>query len=315
MRENSSELDSDLVLRALMRRASWTLARIKPSNLTPFLFLLPALAIYGMFTLFPLGRLLVFSLHDWDGISKNPQWIWFDNYSAVFANKFFWLALRHNLWWVVLASIPIILGLALAVVLHFAKPRGRNIYRTLVFLPYTLAVVVSGFMWMWIYHPQTGAINAFLELIGLGWLARGWLGDPNTALSALAMAGAWSGYGFTMVLFLAGLGNIETALYDAASVDGASAWQRFRHVTLPGLANTTNVVVLIVFMNTMRVFDFVYVTTKGGPIDSTQVLSTIIYRETFQYFRVGYGSAFATVTLLIIMAASLIYLYVRERGR
>ena len=247
MRENPAESDSDLALYALMRRVSRTLVRIRPNSLTPFLFLLPALAIYGMFTLFPLGRLLVFSLQDWDGISKNPQWIWFDNYSAVFANKFFWLALRHNLWWVVLASIPIVLGLALAVVLHFAKPRGRNVYRTLVFLPYTLAVVVSGFMWMWIYHPQTGAINAFLELIGLGSLARGWLGDPNTALSALAMAGAWSGYGFTMVLFLAGLGSIETALYDAASVDGANGWQRFRHVTFPGLANTTNVVILIVF--------------------------------------------------------------------
>ncbi len=281
-------------------------------NLTPYFFILPAFAIYGMFTLFPLVRLFNYSFQDWDGISKNPKWVWLDNYEAVFHDKYFWLALRHNLWWVVLASIPIILGLALAVILHFANPRGRNVYRTLVFLPYTLSIVVSGIMWKWIYHPKTGALNAFLKLIGLGSLARGWLGDPDTALTALAMAGAWAGYGFCMVLFLAGLSNIETTLYDAASVDGANAWQRFRHVTLPGLANTMNVVVLIVFMNTMRVFDFVYVTTEGGPLDSTQVLATIIYRETFRYFHVGFGSALAVVTLFIMSVASLLYLYIRE---
>jgi raffinose/stachyose/melibiose transport system permease protein len=289
------------------------LSRLTSTNLTPYLFILPAFAIYAVFTLFPLGRLFIFSLQDWDGISKNPQWTGLDNYVTVFQDKYFWMSLGHNLWWVVLASIPIVLGLALAIILHFAKPRGRNVYRTLVFLPYTLAVVVSGFMWMWIYHPATGALNAFLKLIGLGSLARGWLGHPDTALTALAMAGAWSGYGFCMVLFLAGLGSIDKALYDAASVDGANAWQRFRYVTLPGLANTMNVVVLIVFMNTMRVFDFVYVTTKGGPVDSTQVLATIIYRETFQFFHVGFGSAFAVVTLAIILVASLVYLYVRER--
>jgi len=235
-------------------------------NLTPYFFILPAFAIYGMFTLFPLVRLFNYSFQDWDGISKNPKWVWLD-----------------------------------AVILHFANPRGRNVYRTLVFLPYTLSIVVSGIMWKWIYHPKTGALNAFLKLIGLGSLARGWLGDPDTALTALAMAGAWAGYGFCMA-----------TLYDAASVDGANAWQRFRHVTLPGLANTMNVVVLIVFMNTMRVFDFVYVTTEGGPLDSTQVLATIIYRETFRYFHVGFGSALAVVTLFIMSVASLLYLYIRE---
>ena len=287
--------------------------RLRLKKLTPFFFILPALVIYGLFLLFPLVRLFYFSALDWRGIRRTSKWEGLGNYKAVFQSEDFWMSLSHNIWWVLLASIPIILGLALAVVLHFPKPRGRNIYRTLVFLPYTLSVVISGVMWKWIYHPAMGALNAFLELIGLGAFTRGWLGDPNTALTALAMAGAWSGYGFCMVLFLAGLASIDKVLYHAAKVDGANAWQQFRYVTVPGLANTMNVVVLIVFIYTMRVFDFVYVTTEGGPLESTHVLATIIYRETFRFFHVGFGSAMAVVTMLIIFSASFFYLYIRER--
>ncbi len=282
--------------------------------LTPFLFLLPALGIYGTFTLFPLVRLFILSFQNWDGISKYPKWVWFDNYKLVFQGQDFWLALRHNLWWVLLALIPVILGLALAIVLHQSKPRGRNIYRMIMFLPYTLAVVVVALMFQWMYQSKTGQLNMLLKLIGLESLTHNWLSDPNTALTSLAMAGAWVGYGFCMVLFLAGLSNIDPVLYDAAQVDGANAWQKFVHVTLPELANTLNVVILIVFIYTMRVFDFVFITTKGGPVDSTHVLATIIYRETFKYFNVGYGSALSMITLLIILFASLIYMTLRERG-
>ncbi len=284
------------------------------SRFTPYLFILPALAIYGSFVIFPIIRLIYLSFQEWDGIDKNPKWIGLDNYKAIFVSDEFWEALGHNLWWVLLASIPIILGIALAVLLHYGKPRGRNVYRMLVFLPYTLSVVVSSVMWKWIYHGKTGALNELLRLIGLGQFAHGWLGDPNTALTALALAGAWTGYGFCMVLFLAGLANIDTTLYDAARVDGANAWQQFIHVTIPGLANTMNVVIVIVFIATMRVFDFVKVTTEGGPLTSTEVLATLIYRQTFQYFNVGYGAALSVVTMIIILVASLLYLYLRERG-
>jgi len=116
-----------------------------------------------------------------------------------------------------------------------------------------------------------------------------------------------------MVLFLAGLAAIDPVLYDAAQVDGANLWERFWYITIPGLANTLNVVVIIIFINTVRVFDFVFVTTNGGPMDSTTVLGTHIYRETFVNLKVGYGSAFAVVTLLIIVGATLIYIYLRER--
>lgn len=286
--------------------------RLRPAKLVPYLFLFPGFAIYTVFQLVPLVRLFVLGFENWNGMTP-PKWVWFENYITLFASSDFWSALSHNAWWVVLATIPIVLGLALAILLDQAKPRGRKIYRTLFFLPYTMSVIVDGVAWKWIYHPDMGPLGPIFRLLGLGFLAHGWLGDPDTALTALALAGAWVGYGFCMVLFLAGLAAVDRVLYDAARVDGAGRWQQFWYVTLPGIANTLNVVVLIVFINTVRVFDFVYVTTNGGPMSSTTVLGTLIYRQTFENLKVGYGSSIAVVTLLIIVAASLLYLFVRER--
>jgi len=283
-----------------------------PAKLIPYLFLFPGFALYTIFQLIPLIRLFIFSFEDWNGLIA-PKWIWFKNYITLFASNKFWSAVSHNAWWVVLATLPIIIGLALAVLLDQAKPRGRNIYRTFYFLPYTLSVIVVGVAWKWIYHPDIGPIGPFFKSIGLNFLDHAWLGDPHTALTALALAGAWVGYGFCMVLFLAGLAAIDRTLYDAARIDGANAWQQFQYVTIPGLSNTLNVVILIVFINTVRVFDFVFVTTNGGPVDSTTVLGLVTYRETFSNLKIGYGSAVAVVTCLIIVAVSLIYLFIRER--
>lgn len=306
--QNSSRVNS------LPERGSFLerLRRIKITKIVPYLFLLPGFLLYAIFQLVPLVRLFILSFENWNGVSP-AKFVWLDNYKTLFSSNAFWNALAHNAWWVVLAEIPIILGLGLAILLHQSRPAGRNIYRTLFFLPYTMSVIVVGIAWKWIYHPDMGPLGPFFRSIGLDFLAQGWLGDSNTALTALAIAGAWVGYGFCMVLFLAGLASVDPMLYDAARVDGANRWQQFRYVTIPGIANTLNVVVLIIFINTVRVFDFVYVTTNGGPIDSTQVLGTLIYDETFVNLRVGYGSSIAVVTLIIIVGASLLYMYLRER--
>jgi raffinose/stachyose/melibiose transport system permease protein len=288
---------------------------VKPRrSLIPYLFILPAFAIYALFLLWPLIRLIILSLEEWNGLKVERQWVGLANYTRLLSDSRFWSALGHNLAWVGMAAMPIVVGLALAVVLHQARPRGRNVYRVIFFLPYTLTIVLVGVVWKWIYDPVWGPLNAILTGLGLEDLARGWLGDVSTALPALALAANWTGYGFCMMLFLAGLTRIDSVLYDAASIDGADAWQKFRHVTLPGLANTLNLVVLVVFIATVRVFDMVYVTTKGGPINSTDVLGTMIYRETFENLNIGYGAAVATTTALIILAASLVYLRLRERG-
>lgn len=254
------------------------------------------------------------SFWEWDGLTPNYSWIGFENYSHLFSDGVVWQAALNNARWVGLAVFPIIIGLALAVALHQAAPRGRTVYRALYFIPYVLPTVVIALVWNWIYHPTWGALNSFFRAVGAEGLAQNWAGDPDLALFALATAANWAGYGFCMVLFLSGLNAIEPSLYDAAKIDGAGSWQLFRYVTWPGLANTTNVVVLIVFINTVRVFDIVYVMTAGGPNGATEVLGTKIYRETFQNLNIGYGSAISMLLVFVILVCTVIYLRVRERG-
>ena len=222
-------------------------------------------------------------------------------------------AASHNLFWVATAALPIVLGLLLAVLLHNARPAGRSIYRLVYFLPYTLPIVAVAIAFKWLYNPVWGPMNAFLERATDGELSPAWLGDPSLALPSLALTGAWVGFGFCMVLYLSALPAIPRDLYDAAEVDGADAWQRFRHVTWPGVATMTNVVVLVVFMATIRVFDVVFIMTRGGPITATEVLGTLVFRETFQFSNVGYGASIAVLTALLILVPSILYLKLRER--
>jgi raffinose/stachyose/melibiose transport system permease protein len=285
----------------------------RSGRLTPYLFILPAAAIYGVFLLLPLGQTAVMSFWKWDGLSPNYKWVGLDNYVRMLGDESVWSAALNNAKWVALAVFPILIGLALAVALQQARPRGRTAYRAIYFLPYVLPTVVIALAWGWIYHPTFGTLNSALRAIGLDGLTQNWLGDPNIALVALATAANWAGYGFCMTLFLAGLNAVDPALYDAAKVDGATGWQRFRYVTLPSIANTTNIVVLIVFINTVRVFDIVFVLTAGGPAGSTEVLGTKIYRETYQNLDIGYGSAIAMFMVFVILVMTVAYLRTRER--
>lgn len=288
---------------------------VRSGRFTPYLFVLPAALIYGVFLLFPLMQTAVMSLWRWDGLSPAYEWVGMENYLRLFTDAAVWSAALNNLAWVALAVFPIVIGLGLAVALHHGRPRGRTVYRALYFLPYVLPTVVIALAWGWIYHPSFGALNAFLDGIGLGALTQNWLGDPSLALFALATAANWAGYGFCMMLFLSGLNTIDPSLYDAARVDGASNAQQFRYVTLPSLANTTNAVVLIVFINTVRVFDIVFVMTAGGPNGATEVLGTSIYRQSFQNLDIGYGSAIAMFMVFVILVSTVVFLRVRERER
>lgn len=281
--------------------------------LTPTLFALPAAIMLAMFVVVPLGRLLVTSFTDWNGISPGFSWVGLNNYAALFGDADVWQALLHNVEWLALAGFPIAIGLLLAVLVqHLSGPLG-SLYRAVFFLPYTLSIVVVGLAWVQIYDPVVGWLNAFLRAVHLDHLALPWLGLTETALPALVTAANWTGFGFCMMLFLAGLTSIDPSLYDAAKVDGASSRQIFWHVTLPSLANTFNVVLVVVFIATMRVFDIVFVTTQGGPVNSTEVLGTLVFRETFANSNVGYGSAIAIATSVVITVLAGGYTVLRER--
>jgi ABC-type sugar transport system permease subunit len=281
--------------------------------LVPLAFIAPALILLLMFFLLPLVRLVTTSFTDWNGIDESAKWVGLDNYANILADKDTWSAFGHNLIWLVFAAFPIAIGLLLAVLLHHRRGVAGNVFRSVFFLPYTLPIVVVGLAWRQIYDPVIGWLNAMLRALGLDALALPWLGNTATALPALATAANWTGFGFCMMLFLAGLSAIDPALYDAARVDGASPRQVFWHVTLPGLANTLNLVIVVVFIATMRAFDIVYVTTKGGPVKSTEVLGTLIFRETFANLQVGYGSAIAVTTSLLVILGAGGYLAIRER--
>lgn len=249
----------------------------------------------------------------WNGLTPQYAWAGVANYAQLFSDNRVGQAAFDNLKWVLLAILPVVLGLALALALHQGRPRGRNFFRAVFFLPYVLPTVVIAFAWGWIYQPDYGSLNAFVRDIGLSELAQNWLGNPSLALVALAIAADWAGFGFCMMLFLSGLNAVDPALYDAARMDGTSAWQRFRYVTLPGIANTTNTVVLVVFINTVRVFDVVFIMTAGGPAGATEVLGTQVYRQTFQNLNIGYGSAIAMLIVVVVLTVTVLFLWIRER--
>jgi raffinose/stachyose/melibiose transport system permease protein len=290
------------------------MGRTGGAKLTPWLFLLPALAIYGAFLIYPMGRSFYISLTDWDGLSREWSFVGLANYEAIFLRDHdSRQALRNNVLWTIFTLlVPTVLGLLLATALNGAV-RGRTLLRSIFYLPAVLPLVAVGMIWAWIYNPSFGAINEVLRLAGLGWLARGWLGDFQTALPATMVTALWQGVGFPMVLYLAGMQTIPREQYDAAKIDGAGPFECFKSITLPWLRETHVVVVTLAVIGSFNVFDLIYTMTYGGPGQQTQVLATWMYFNTFQYGKAGYGSALAWVIAAIALVVTIPYIRIMSR--
>jgi ABC-type sugar transport system permease subunit len=215
--------------------------------------------------------------------------------------------------WVIVGTIaPIAIGLLLAMLL-WRRPRGFNVFRTIFFMPQVLSAVVIGIIWSWIYNPIFGNLNKLLKAVGLGDFARGWLGDPSVALYAVLVAAIWAEVGFVFVVFLAGLQNVSKDLLEAATIDGANGWQRFKDVTVPQLSNVINVVTALLLIGGFNVFDIVFVMTGGGPANATEVIATLTYKEAFTQNRVGYASALSLVMTVVALVASVAFIRLREQ--
>lgn len=280
-----------------------------------WLYLLPAFSIYLVFTFLPILETIRNSFYDWDGISLNRQWIGFENYVHLFQDQQFLNALLHNLVFIIFYSlIPIFLGLFLASLLSREPIRGFNFFRTVLFLPQVLSMVVVGVIWRWVFNPSFGPLNMLLRSIGLGVAARAWLGDFTWALPAVGSIGSWVQYGFCLILFLSGMQHIPEEYYEASSLDGAGAISQFWHITLPGLRSEISVALISTFVAALRVFDLVFTTTRGGPGDSTMVTGFLIYRSAFLQHQMGYASAIATVLMIIILSASVIIRHYQRSG-
>lgn len=283
------------------RRTPWP----GESKYLGWLYLLPGLIIYVLFILYPIVETFRLSFYKWDGFSTNRLFIGIQNYIEIFQRGQFLSALVHNLIFIIFyCFIPILVGLVLASLLGRRILPGMAFFRAGLFLPQVLSMVVVGVVWRWIFNPAFGPLNILLKTIGLGAWALPWLGDSTWALPAIGLIGSWVQYGFCMVLFLAGMQRIPAEYYEAAELDGANEVQQLLYVTLPGLRPEMGVALITTIIAALRVFDLVFVTTRGGPGDATLVASFLVYRSAFQQNRIGYASAVATIMTCVILLIS-----------
>ena len=276
--------------------------------------MLPGLAFYVLFTLAPLVHTVYYSLFTWDGLT-GKVYTGLSNYGdAIVDHQLIWSFVHSGVLILFYAVIPVILGLALTAALTRHPVRGFRFFRTSLFLPQLIAGVVIAQAFTWIYADD-GPLNQFLRTIGLGSLARPWLGDFTWALPSIGAIGTWVTYGLCMVLFVAGVQKIPSSLYDAARVDGAGAFREFFAVTLPGLRGEILVAFVLTTINALRSFDIVYNTTAGGPAGRTLVPSMYMYQNAFLYNKVGYAAAIATILAAVIFLLAGIVLRVgSDRG-
>ena len=295
---------------------AWSLSssrvRYARRNLTAYAYVAPAFLIYALFFLYPAMRLIQLSLQEWDGLNE-PSYVGLNNYERLLNDPVFWKAFWHNVSWMLAAVIvPVFFGLFLAILLVRSPLHGRVIFRTIYFMPQVISSVVVAIIWNWIYNPSFGALNELLNFVGLSFLQRGWLGDPNLALPAVFIAWSWVHYGFCMVIFIAALQAIDEVYFDAARVDGADRWQQFRHVMLPFMRAPLSTVVLVTAISSFQVFDLVYIMTSGGPANATMVLPVFMLDNAFKFRKVGYGATIAVALGLFIIVMSILFL--RARG-
>lgn len=281
----------------------------------PYLFIAPALVFYTIFLALPIVGVVVISLLEWTGISRsNIRWAGLGNYVTLVQDEVFWLSLLHNLTFIVVGATSIVvLGLVLAVLLERGLP-GSNFFRGVFFMPTVMSMVVVGIVFMLVLSPELGLVNPLLRAVGLGGLARAWLGEPQTALPVVIAADVWKNFGFAMFLFVAGLKNIPAEIYEAAKVDGASGWQSFWRITLPALWPVITVTVALVSIGTLKLFDLIYVMTAGGPNNASQVLTTWMYFQGFKYNNMGYGATLAVVLLIITFVLTFFQLKLMGHG-
>jgi len=273
-------------------------------NKNAYYFLFPALIYLTIWLFYPLFNNAYLSLLDAETArSRDYFFVGLDNYSELIRDQIFWRALLHNIIWVVLSIfIPLLIGLILAAMLY--NMRSRLFYASIFFIPHTFALIITAIVWRWIYHPKYGLINQTLDNLGLGSFKMHWLGNENIALVAVNMMGSWSYYGFCVLIFLAGLQNIDPTLNDAAKIDGAGPIQRFFKITVPLLKNTFMFLVVWTIIGSMRFFDLIFVATNGTPNLSTDITGLYIYRLIMQQGRVTYAGTISVILTLFILAMS-----------
>ena len=270
---------------------------IQSRSIAPYLFVLPNMVIFGLFTIWPALNGLNLSFYDSNN-GRTFEPVGTENYRSILSDPEFWSVVRHTaLFTVGFVVISTILATALALLLH-AQGRGRGALSAAYFLPVLISPVVVGIIWRAALERQTGLVNQPISAVGLG--QPGWLVEPNLALIAIIMVGTWIHLGFYAMILLSGLQSIDTTLYEAARIDGATAWQRVRLITLPLLQPTMMVVIILATIAGFQSFDFIFTLTGGGPVRATTLIVQYIYENGFS-FPIEYGLASAAAVILFVV--------------
>lgn len=278
---------------------------------TPYWFVLPYLIFFVLFRLGPSVVGLGISFTNWAAVGT-PQWVGLANFQAMTRDPRLADALRNTaVFSFITVPLLIVLGLALALFLNRQKP-GRALGRIAVFTPYVIMSTVVGVLWTWLLDKDFGLMNVYLSSLGLGKVP--WLVSQDAALFGIVLTTVWWTVGYNMVLFLAGLQDIPGELYESARIDGADGLRVFRHITIPLLAPTLFLVLMLTIINSFQIFDLVFVMTSGGPGTSTLTLVQYVYTTGFQFLKFGYGSAVAALLFVILIAFALIQTRAYRRG-
>ncbi|HYI33509.1 MAG TPA: sugar ABC transporter permease [Glaciibacter sp.] len=308
MRSSPRRIDA----RASARRIGSPRSARQGKRIVPYLFILPAFLVYGAFLLYPLAKAVQLSLFDWDGLTL-ATFVGLDNYASVFVDQRLKDAFGHALVFVFFyAILPVAIGLVLAAVLSRARVRGLSVFRTIVFLPQVIAMVVVAVAWRQIYAPD-GALNTGLRAVGLDVLTRAWLGDYTFSLPAVGVVGTWVSTGLVTVLLLAGMAKIPLEHFESARLDGAGAAWEFFSVIVPAVRAEITVALTLTVVASLKTFDLIYVTTSGGPGSSTTVPSYEIYRRAFELGQVGSAAAVGVTLTALIFVASLVINRIGDR--
>lgn len=287
---------------------------LNDKNITIVAFLLPALVLYGTFVIIPIFQSFRFSLYHWDGLGPLTRFIGLENYATLLRDETFWQALRNNFALVGFSLVTQLPPAVLLAVLLTGAIRGRDLFRTMFFSPQILSAVATGYLFYYIYEPTFGLLNQALKLLGLGALARGWLGDQMLALPAVLAVISWRHIGFYMVLFMAAIEGIPDEIFEAAQIDGCNKRQLVWHITLPLMSGAIRTAAVLVMVGSIKYFDLIWIMTRGGPVHASELIATYMYKETFLNWHMGYGATLAVALFVVAFSVSLLFLRLTSRG-
>jgi raffinose/stachyose/melibiose transport system permease protein len=284
-------------------------SRAARRNLQAYMLVAPALILFAFFIVYPISRTIFISFQDVGITDTRSRFVGLGNYAEMMGDRIFWRSIRNNVTILVVSVLfQVGGGLILAAVLQRGIRTGRAFFRTLHFAPVIMSVVAVGLLWQLVYDPGMGILNKVLNALSLPVPKQGWLGDPQIVVYAILVAACWQYTGYIMVIVLAGMQSVNESIYESARLDGANEVQLFFRITIPIIRNVIIVATLLTMVGAFKVFDIVFVLTRGGPANASQVLGTYIYYNAFTVNRAGYASALAVVLLVVAIALGMIQL-------